>query len=92
MVHYIVDKSTCKGAYFKMYNDYFGDQEIDWPSSTFFNGYFVRNLEPGNLLSDIENLLKKEALSGEMKKKLTDLQHSISENDNNYLMIARLKK
>lgn len=91
-VHYIVDKNTCKGAYFKMYNDYFGDQEIDWPSSTFFNGYFVRNLEPGNLLSDIENLLKKEALSGEMKKKLTDLQHSINENDNNYLMIARLKK
>lgn len=91
-VHYIIEKNTCKGAYFKMYNDYFGNQEIDWPSGTFYNGYFVRNLEPGNLSNDIDNLLKKEELSNDMRKKLTDLQNTINENDNNYIMIARLKK
>lgn len=91
-VHYIIEKNTCKGAYFKMYNDYFGNQEIDWPSGTFYNGYFVRNLEPGNLSNDIDNLLKKEELSNDMRKKLTDLQNTIDENDNNYIMIARLKK
>lgn len=91
-LHYIVDKKTCKGAYFTMYNDYFGNQEIGWPSSAFFNGYFVRNQEPGSLLTDIDNLLKKEDISDEMRKKLTDLQKTIDENDNNYIMIARLKR
>lgn len=90
--HYIIDKKTGKGAYFKIYNDYFGNQEIGWASSIFGNGYFMRNLEPGNLMNDIENLLKKNDMSDDMRKKLTDLQNSIDENDNNYLLIAKLKK
>lgn len=91
-VHYIIDKKTGKGAYFKLYNDYFGDQEIGWPSSTFYGGYYTRNIEPGNLLTEIENLLKKPDLSDSMRKKLTDLQNSLDENDNNYLLIARMKR
>ena len=90
--HYIIDKATGKGAYFTMYNDYFGDQNIEWPSSIFGRGYYLRNMEPGNLLTDIENLLKKSNLSEEMRKKLTDIQNSIDDNDNNYLMIFRLKR
>lgn len=90
--HYIVDKKTCKGAYFKMYNDYFGDQEIGWPSGIFGNGYYIRNVEPGNLLTEIETLLKKDDLSVEMRKKLVDIQNQIDENDNNYLMIYPLKR
>ena len=91
-VHYIVDKNTCKGAYFKIYNDYFGDQEIEWPSGIFSNGYYIRNMEPGNLLTEIETLLKKSDLSSDMRKKLTDIQNMIDENDNNYLMIYPLKR
>lgn len=89
--NYIIDKNTGKGAYFKIYDDYFGNQEIGWASSIFGNGYFIRNLEPGNLLNDIENLLKKDDLSDDMRKKLTDLQNSIDDNDNNYLLIAKMK-
>lgn len=89
--HYIIDKKTGKGAYFKIYDDYFGNQEIGWASSIFGNGYFIRNLEPGNLLNDIENLLKKDDLPDDMRKKLTDLQNSIDDNDNNYLLIAKMK-
>lgn len=90
--HYIIDKKTGKGAYFKMYNDYFGNQDIEWPSAAFSRGYFIRNVEPGNLLGTIENLLKKNDLSDDMRKKLTDLQGSMDDNDNNYVMIARLKR
>lgn len=89
--HYIIDKKTGKGSFFTLYNDFFGNQEIGWPSMAFSNGYYVRNIEPGNLLTDIENVLKKD-LSPEMRKKLTDLQSTIGENDNNYVMIAKLKK
>ena len=90
--YYIVDKNTGKGSFFTLYNDYFGDQEIGWQTYAFNNGYYSRNIEPGNLLTDIENLLKNQSLSDEMRKKLTDLQGTIGENDNNYVFIARLKQ
>lgn len=91
-IHYIVDKQTCKGAYFKLFNDFFGNQEIGWPSGAFSNGYYINNIEPGNLLSNIETLLQEKDLTESMRKKLTDLQATIDENDNNYVFIARLKK
>ncbi len=90
--HYIVDKETGKGSFFTLYNDYFGNLEIGYPSSAFFNGYYTRNIEPGNLMTDIENALKNQDITAEMRKKLTDLQASIDENDNNYVMIAQLKR
>lgn len=90
--HYLVDKKTGKGSYFKLYNDYFGNLEIGYPSYAFSNGYFTRNIEPGNLLTDIENALKNQDIPDAMRKKLTDLQGTIDENDNNYVMIAKLKK
>ena len=90
--HYIVDKETGKGSFFTLYNDYFGNLEIGYPSSAFFNDYYIRNIEPGNLMTDIENALKNQDITAEMRKKLTDLQASIDENDNNYVMIAQLKR
>lgn len=90
--HYIIDKKTGKGAYLKLYNDYFGNQEIGWPSYAFSNGYYISNIEPGNLLDNIETLLKQKDLTDAMRKKLTDLQATIGENDNNYVFIARMKK
>lgn len=87
-----MDKETGKGSFFTLYNDYFGNLEIGYPSSAFFNGYYTRNIEPGNLMTDIENALKNQDITAEMRKKLTDLQASIDENDNNYVMIAQLKR
>ena len=65
--------------------------EIGYPSYAFSNGYYIRNIEPGNLMTDIENALKNQDITDEMRKKLADLQASIDENDNNYVMIAKLK-
>ncbi|MBP3519479.1 MAG: 6-bladed beta-propeller [Parabacteroides sp.] len=90
--HYIVDKKTGKGSYLKLYNDYFGNLEIGYPSYAFSHGYYTRNLEPGNLLTDIEKALENQDITDKMRKKLTDLQTTIDENDNNYVMIARLKQ
>jgi hypothetical protein len=36
--------------------------------------------------------LKNKDITSEMRKKLTDLQNTIEDNDNNYVMIAKLKK
>lgn len=90
--HYIIDKKSGKGAYFKLYNDYCGDMPISWPNYIFNKGSFARSIEPGNLLTDIENALKNQDIPDAMRKKLTDLQTSIDDNDNNYVMIAKLRK
>lgn len=75
-----------------MYNDYLGNIEIKKPHFAFNNGYYKVNIEPGNLLTEIETALKNPNLPDTMRKKLIDLQNSISENDNNYIMIAKLKR
>ena len=46
----------------------------------------------GELLTDIEDALKRQDLSDAVRKKLTDLQSTIDDDDNNYIMIAKLKK
>ena len=89
--HYIVDKATSKGAYLKIYNDYFGNLDMGYPSGLFRNGAYCQNIEPGNLLESIETALKDKKLSDAMRQRLTDLQAGIDENDNNYVLIYKLK-
>ena len=89
--HYIVDKATGKGAFLKIYNDYFGNLDMGYPSGLFRNGAYCQNIEPGNLLESIETALKDKTLSDAMRKRLTDLQADINENDNNYVLIYKLK-
>lgn len=89
---YIVDKKTLKGTFFLLVNDFLGNMEIGWPNYSFSDGYYVRNVDPGNLFDELENALKPgNKLSPDMRKKLTKLKDSISGNDNNYILHAKLK-
>jgi hypothetical protein len=88
---FIVDKSSLKGTFFKIKNDYLGDNEIEWPTYSFSNGYYIKNYEPAQLLEDIEVMLSNRKLPAEMKTKLTKLKNSVSENDNNYIFHAKMK-
>lgn len=91
-VYYIIEKHTGKGAYLRLLNDYLGNTEIAWPIYSFNNGYYARSVEPGNLQTELETALKDSNLTDEMRKKLTGLQSSVGENDNNYIFVARLKR
>ncbi|MDL2255268.1 6-bladed beta-propeller [Parabacteroides sp. OttesenSCG-928-K15] len=88
---FILDKKTLKGSYFKVANDYFAGGEEGWPIDLFNKGYYVRNVEPANLLDMIEELLKSDKLNEKMRVKLTELQSTIDENDNNYIYYAKMK-
>lgn len=88
---YIVDKQTLKGAFFRVENDYWGGME-EWPLFLFNKGYFVRNMDPGNAEEWIEKALKYEGLSESLRKKLTGIQQTISPNDNNYVLYAKMKQ
>ena len=90
-IFFVVEKSSLRGDFFKLQNDFLGDIEIEWPTHAFSNGYFVKNYDPGDLLEDLEKALLNDKLSSAMRQKLTQLKNSISERDNNYILYARLK-
>lgn len=90
--NYIIDKKTHKGAFFILVNDFLGDAEIEGATYVFNNGHYVRNLDPGNLKDMLEETLQKEELSEKREKQLTELKNSIQQNDNNYVIYAKLKK
>ena len=90
---YIVDKKTLKGSYFKLENDFLGNIEIDWPTYTFSNEYYVKNADPGNLRDELEKVLNSgKKLTPQMREKLIKLKESITDNDNNYILYAKIKK
>jgi hypothetical protein len=90
---YILDKKTLKGSFFTLKNDFLGGIEIEWPTSHKFNGmYFVRNIDASTLQDQLTEALETEKnLSPAMRSKITKLRDSITDNDNNYILYAKLK-
>lgn len=89
--YYIVDKQTLKGAYYVLENDFFGGDRFESPF-VLEEGYFSSCLDPGELTEKIEKALRSDRLSEQMRKRLTEVQTGITENDNNYLLYAKLKQ
>lgn len=89
---FIVDKSSLKGTFFKIKNDYLGDNEVEWPTYAFSDGYFTKNYEPAELIEALDKMLSNKKLDAGKKAKLTELKKSVSENDNNYIFYAKMKK
>lgn len=96
--YYVVDKETMKGSFFNLKNDFLGRMDIDRPYFgrpifSFRNGYYLENMDPSNLQEAIaKHLSSNQDMTAEMRDKLTKLSGSISENDNNYILYAKLKK
>jgi hypothetical protein len=89
--YFIVEKSSLKGTFFKIIDDYLGNNEIEWPVFQFSNGYYIRNFEPAELMDKLDGMLSNRNLTATMKEKLTKLKNSVSENDNNYIFYAKMK-
>ena len=88
--HFIVDKESLKGAYYKLLVDEFGDMPVAYPS--FFEGHFILNIEAEVLKSQIASLLEKGGLKDAEVKKLKAMDAQIDEEDNNIIFLAKLKQ
>ena len=55
-------------------------------------GYYLTCLEPNALSERIEKALRSDHLTEQMRKRLTEVQAGLTENDNNYLLYAKLKR
>ena len=85
----LIDKKKLSSAHFKLYNDYFGDMPVP---ANFNRGWFIHNLEPGNLQERIEKYLASGKCSDDNRKMLQDFAGSLQENDNNILFVGKLKQ
>jgi hypothetical protein len=89
---YIIDKQTLKGTFFSLENDYLGGLKTEWPVYQFNNGYFAQNYDPGELLDELTKLLEtNKNLTKENKAEITKLKNSIGDNDNDYILYAKVK-
>lgn len=88
----LIDKQKNASSHFRMINDFYGNLPISSPGHRFYRGYFIQNLEPGQLAELIEKHLSSGKCPSQDKKKLRDLAASLNENDNNVLFIGKIKQ
>lgn len=86
---FIVNKKNLRGGFYRLHNDFLGNIPIEW--TNFNNGYYVWNVEPGILQRQLEKILAGDLVSEKQRQKLTKLMESINDNDNNYVVYAKLK-
>ncbi|MDR2148314.1 MAG: 6-bladed beta-propeller [Tannerella sp.] len=87
----LIDKQTLKGAHVRYKLDFLGN--MDGHLFIWFNrGYAIANTHPADFKERIEAALEQENLTTEMRQKLTELNGSISDDDNNIVLIAKLKQ
>jgi len=90
---FFVDKRTLKGSYFILENDFLGGIEIGYAIHSLGGDYYVYNADPGDLRDKLEEQINSgKNMTPEMREKLTKLVNSITDDDNNYILYAKLKK
>lgn len=85
--YYIVDKTTLKGNFMRLKNDFLHISA--WPS--FSNGYYTANMEPMALKEQLEEALKEENLDESVQARIKACLSSLDENGNNVILLAKLK-
>lgn len=85
--YYIVDKTTLKGNFMRLKNDFLHISA--WPS--FSNGYYTANMEPMTLKEQLEEALKEENLDESVQARIKASLSSLDENGNNVILLAKLK-
>ena len=89
--YFIVDKTSGRGNYCRIYNDYLGDEQVTWIVGQ--NGYYTRMVEPSVLAEEIDKTLREHpSLDAERRKKLETFRASIDEDDNNYVFFGKQKR
>ena len=87
----MVDKKTLRGSAVHLCLDKFGMIDITAEYAQTFSGDFALNLSPDRLQQLIEERLSKDGLDDNEQMKLRTLYDSIDPDDNNYVIVGKLK-
>lgn len=85
----LVEKENQIAYEANLVNDFMGNMKFH---PQFQDGYFYCNLEPGDLKEKIENHLKSGDCPEEQIEALRRLASTLNENDNNILLLGKLRK
>lgn len=86
----LLDKKTLRGCETDLYLDALGDMPIDF-IPTFQGNFLFYNFSPDDLQEKIEAALKLPHISNQKKMELEELLNKIQPDDNNYILIGKLK-
>lgn len=85
-------KKDQTSSYVKMVNDFYGNLPVPNLTMSFNKGWFIYNVEPGNLQEKIEQRLSESSCKEEDAAKLKELLASLDEDNNNLIFIGKLKQ
>ena len=87
----LIEKETLRGCYANFKFDMLGN--IDGPNYLTFNrGYFIGSMYPHEIKEQLENALAHpEKLTSQMKAKVKKLNDRITEDDNNIILLGKLR-
>lgn len=87
----MTDPKTKTSCFATIVNDYYGNLPMPFYIVQVRNGYYVYNLEPGQLIEVIEKRLAESSCTSQDKEKLKKIMDSLDENDNNLVFVGKLK-
>ena len=85
----LVDKNTLDANYFDIKNDFFGGINV---LPQFAREYFINDVTAIYLKQQLEKAITNKNLTDQMRQKLTDLNNSLSPDDNNIIFFGKLKQ
>jgi hypothetical protein len=85
------DLKNKTSSYISIVNDYFGNLPIKVGYFTFFHGYYVLDIQPEDLMEDIENRLAERDVSASDREVLTKTFSTLKDGANNAVFIGKLK-
>jgi hypothetical protein len=86
------DLKSKTSSYIKVVNDFYGNMPVPLNVTTCRNGYFVQNLQPEQLMDEIENHLAAGRISENDRQALTKTLSTLKENTNNVVFAGKLRK
>jgi hypothetical protein len=72
-------------------NDFFGNLPVQASGIVFRNGYFVYNVQPEELMDEIEKRLSESNITESDRQRLNELLSKLREDTNNVVFIGKLK-
>ena len=85
------DLKNKSSSWINVVNDFLGNMPAPFGVVTARNGFWVLNIQPEDLMEDIENRLAERGLSDADKQALNQTLSSLKENANNVVFIGKLK-
>lgn len=90
---FVVNKETLKGSYVEYINDFLGGISLGKWTPLFRNGYYIANSDPMDLKETLDKVLvTNKKMDPKVRQRVQALSKSLNENDNNVVLIGKVKR